>query len=86
MWKKLFKTEEVVSSKVINNIEDVFIKNIFKTGHNATIYLVSGIKLHGIVCEFDNSSVILKKTERNQETLCLIFKPAIATIIISEEK
>lgn len=86
MWKKQLKTEDAVSSKVINDIEDVFINNIFKSGHNATVYLVSGIKLHGTVCEFDNSSVMLKKIERNQETLCLIFKHAIATIIISENK
>lgn len=74
----------------INNAEESLFEKTIKKSKLATIYLINGIRLEGIIRDFDQYSVLLENSqgnrERNHETICLVSKHAIATIITSEDE
>ncbi|MDR0407224.1 MAG: RNA chaperone Hfq [Holosporales bacterium] len=59
------------------NVQDVFLNFSRKESVPVTIFLVNGIKLFGVVCAFDNFSVLLERETHIQ----LIYKHAISTIV-----
>jgi host factor-I protein len=59
------------------NLQDTFLNHVRKNKTPLTVFLVSGVKLQGIVTWFDNFSVLLKRDTQVQ----LIYKHAISTIM-----
>ena len=66
-----------MASHKIQNVQDVFLNNVRKNKVNLTIYLMSGVKLEGIITWFDNFSILLKRDSNVQ----LVYKHAISTIM-----
>ena len=59
------------------NLQDVFLNSIRKQKVPVTVFLVSGVKLQGIVTWFDNFSILLRRDSHVQ----LVYKHAISTIM-----
>ena len=57
--------------------ESDFIDSLINEDRLATIFLVSGIKLEGIITSFDTSTVTLRGSNNTQ----LVYKHAISTIL-----
>lgn len=62
------------------NLQDVFLNTIRKQKVPVTVFLVSGVKLQGIVTWFDNFSILLRRDSHVQ----LVYKHAISTIMPSQ--
>lgn len=58
------------------NLQDTFLNTLRKENINATIYLVNGFQLKGIVRGFDNFTVIIESEGKQQ----MVYKHAISTI------
>lgn len=59
-------------------LQGSFLKRLSDAQTNVSIFLVNGIKLHGIIGEFDNDVIMLKST-----TTQMVFKHAISTVVPS---
>ena len=59
------------------NVQDVFLNNARKNKTPVTVYLISGVKLQGIITWFDNFSVLLRRDGHSQ----LVYKHAISTVM-----
>jgi host factor-I protein len=59
------------------NLQDTFLNAVRKSRTPLTMYLVSGVKLQGIVTWFDNFCVLLRSEGRPPQ---LVYKHAISTI------
>lgn len=59
------------------NLQDVFLNSIRKDHVSVTVFLVSGVKLQGMITWFDNFCVLLKRDQHVQ----LVYKHAISTIM-----
>ncbi len=59
------------------NLQDAFLNSARKSKSSVTIFLVSGVKLSGIITWFDNYCVLLKRDNVSQ----LVYKHAISTIM-----
>ena len=59
------------------NVQDVFLNNVRKNKTPVTVYLISGVKLQGIITWFDNFSMLLRRDGVSQ----LVYKHAISTIM-----
>ena len=62
------------------NVQDVFLNHVRKNKLPVTVFLVSGVKLQGIISWFDNFSVLLRRDSHAQ----LVYKHAISTVMPSE--
>lgn len=71
-------TNNSVSEKKEQNIQEGFLNNARREKAGITVYLMSGVKLSGRIRSFDRFSVILESNHQEQ----LIFKHAISTILI----
>ena len=59
------------------NLQDTFLNHVRKTKLPATVFLVNGVKLQGIITWFDNFSMLLRRDGVSQ----LVYKHAISTIM-----
>ena len=66
-----------MSKEKTQNVQDVFLNHIRKNKISATVFLVNGVKLQGIVTWFDNFSLLLRRDAQVQ----LVYKHAISTIM-----
>ena len=66
-----------MTSSKNQNEQDVFLNNVRKNKHQVTIFLISGVKLQGIITWFDNFSILLLRDSHSQ----LVYKHAISTIM-----
>lgn len=64
-------------SEKTNNVQDVFLNHVRKNKIPVTLFLISGIKLQGIITWFDNFSVLLRRESHAQ----LVYKHAISTVM-----
>ena len=64
------------------NLQDAFLEDLKKAKAAVNIYLLNGVKLQGIVKDYDNFTVLLKSQEKEQ----LIYKHAISTIQEGEKE
>ena len=67
----------MVSDKAWTGLQDVFLNEVRKTKTPVTIFLISGIKLQGIITWFDNFSILLKRDNQVQ----LVYKHGVSTIM-----
>jgi host factor-I protein len=66
-----------MSSEKKTNLQDTFLNAVRKARTPLTMYLVSGVKLQGVVTWFDNFCVLLRSDGRPPQ---LVYKHAISTI------
>ena len=59
--------------------QDDFLANLMTTKDSVNIFLVNGIRLHGIVGGYDQHTVLLESAAPQ-----IIYKHAISTIMISK--
>ena len=64
-----------------HNLQDTFLNAVRKSRTPLTIFLVSGVKLQGVVTWFDNFCVLLRGEGR---PAALVYKHAISTIAPNE--
>lgn len=60
-----------------NTLQYAFLNKLRKEKAPVTIFLVSGVKLEGIITWFDNFCLLLKRHDHRQ----LIYKHAISTVL-----
>ncbi|MFI3253315.1 MAG: RNA chaperone Hfq [Eubacteriales bacterium] len=60
-----------------NNLQEVFLSQVYRDGRNVTIFLMNGYQLRGTVTGFDAFTVVLTSDGKQQ----VIYKHAISTII-----
>ena len=59
------------------NVQDVFLNHVRKNKQQITVFLISGVKLQGVITWFDNFSILLRRDGTSQ----LVYKHAISTIM-----
>jgi host factor-I protein len=59
------------------NLQDIFLNHLRKNKVAATVFLVNGVKLQGIVTWFDTFSLLLRREAHVQ----LVYKHAVSTIM-----
>ena len=60
----------------IQTIQPAFLAQLMKDEAPVSIFLVSGIKLHGVVSDFDDQVIMLKSTGTQ-----MVYKHAISTVV-----
>ena len=63
-----------------SNLQDVFLNTVRKEKTSATIFLINGVKLQGVITWFDNFCILLRRDGQSQ----LVYKHAISTIMPSQ--
>lgn len=61
-----------------NPLQDSFLNELRKEKMTVSVFLVNGIKLHGIVDDFDEQVIMLKNTITQ-----MVYKHAISTVVPS---
>jgi host factor-I protein len=69
--------EKTMPSNKSQNLQDVFLNHVRKVKMPVTIFLVSGVKLQGVITWFDNFCVLLRRDNHSQ----LVYKHAISTVM-----
>ncbi|MBS3938895.1 MAG: RNA chaperone Hfq [Peptococcaceae bacterium] len=64
-------------SKLILNLQDLFLNQVRKENLPVTIYLNNGYQLKGIIKGFDNFTLVMLDAEGRQQ---LVYKHAISTV------
>ena len=67
-----------ISENLTNFDEESFINDLVNNRKLVTVFLISGIKLEGIITSFDLSTVTLRGSNNNTQ---LVYKHAISTIL-----
>lgn len=58
-------------------VQDTFLNQLRKSGASATVFLMNGVKLQGVVTGFDSFALLLRREGHVQ----MIYKHAISTIM-----
>lgn len=61
-----------------NQLQDTFLEELQQQNVQVSIFLINGIKLHGIIDYFDEHVVMLKNTVTQ-----MVYKHAISTVVPS---
>ena len=56
---------------------DKFLNEIKNNQMPVTVFLINGVKLQGLISDFDETSLLLKRDGHTQ----LVYKPAVSTIM-----
>ena len=59
-----------------NKLQDHFLEHLCKKSEPVSIFLVNGIKLHGVIESFDDHVIMLKGA-----VVQMIFKHAVSTVV-----
>ena len=62
-----------------NTLQDAFLDTLREQNIQVSIFLINGIKLHGIVDSFDQNVVMLKNAVTQ-----MVYKHAISTVVPSQ--
>ncbi|MGQ3890829.1 RNA chaperone Hfq [Legionella sp. CNM-4043-24] len=62
-----------------NSLQDAFLTELCKGKVPVSVFLVNGIKLHGVIDAFDQSTLMLKNSITQ-----MVFKHAISTVVPSK--
>ncbi len=60
----------------LSKLQNDFLQKLCKEGAPVSIFLVNGIKLHGIIDEFDDHVILLKGT-----VVQMVFKHSVSTVV-----
>jgi len=67
--------------KNIENLQDAFLNYLCAHKSAATVFLINGVKLQGVITAFDEASLLLRREAHQQ----LVYKHAISTIMPHDE-
>ncbi|MCR9191333.1 MAG: RNA chaperone Hfq [Gammaproteobacteria bacterium] len=59
-------------------LEDAFLAQLKNDAETVSVFLVNGIKLHGVIDDYDDHIIMLKSTGTQ-----MIFKHAVSTVVPS---
>lgn len=59
-----------------SKLQDEFMEKLHKDSSPVSVFLVNGIKLHGIIEDFDEHVILLKGT-----VVQMIFKHSVSTVV-----
>ena len=62
-----------------NHLQNAFLKTLRQDKIAVSIFLISGIKLHGVVEDYDEHVILLKNAVTQ-----MVFKNAISTVVPSQ--
>ena len=62
-----------------SNIQQNFLDNVCKGANPVTIFLMNGIKLQGVITDFDDSVIVLRRDGVTQ----VLYKQAISTVMVN---
>lgn len=62
----------------VQELQNAFLEQLKKDEAQVSIFLVSGIKLHGVIDGYDDDVILLKSV-----TTQMVFKHAISTVVPS---
>ena len=57
-------------------LQEEFLKHLQESGENVAVFLINGIKLHGVIDKFDHEVVFLKNVATQ-----MVYKHAISTVV-----
>jgi host factor-I protein len=57
-------------------LQDEFLKGLQDSGENVAVFLINGIKLHGMIDKFDHEVLFLKNAVTQ-----MVYKHAISTVV-----
>ncbi|NDH08080.1 MAG: RNA chaperone Hfq [Gammaproteobacteria bacterium] len=58
------------------NLQDTFLADLSKSGEQVAVFLINGIKLHGVIDTFDEEVIFLKNAITQ-----MVFKHAVSTVV-----
>lgn len=61
-----------------NTLQEAFLKTLLEEKMPVSVFLISGIKLHGVIDDYDEHVILLKNTITQ-----MVFKHAVSTIVPS---
>lgn len=59
-----------------SQLQDEFLTHLQSSGENVAVFLINGIKLHGIIDKFDQEVLFLKNAVTQ-----MVYKHAISTVV-----
>ena len=59
-----------------NGLQQEFLDHLQKSGETVAVFLMNGIKLHGVIDKFDDDVLFLKNAVTQ-----MVFKHAISTVV-----
>jgi host factor-I protein len=62
-----------------HHLQDAFLNQLRKEKLSVSIFLINGIKLHGIIDNFDDQAIMLKNAVTQ-----MVFKHSISTVVPSQ--
>jgi host factor-I protein len=66
-----------MSAQKTQNVQDLFLNHLRKHKTPVSVYLVSGVRMQGIITWFDNFSLLLRRDTHSQ----LVYKRAISAVM-----
>jgi len=60
----------------MSDIQEKFLNDLVHSGEQVAVFLINGIKLHGVIDKFDNNVLFLKNTITQ-----MVYKHAISTVV-----
>jgi host factor-I protein len=66
-----------MSAKKAQNVQDLFLNHLRKHKTQVSVYLVTGVRVQGIITWFDNFSLLLRRDAHLQ----LVYKSTISTVL-----
>jgi len=58
------------------NLQDEFLADLSKSGEQVAVFLINGIKLHGVIDTYDEHVIFLKNAITQ-----MVFKHAVSTVV-----
>jgi host factor-I protein len=58
------------------NLQDKFLGELSKSGEQVAVFLINGIKLHGVIDTYDDEVIFLKNAITQ-----MVFKHAVSTVV-----
>lgn len=58
------------------NLQDKFLSDLTKSGEQVAVFLINGIKLHGVIDTYDEHVIFLKNAITQ-----MVFKHAVSTVV-----
>lgn len=62
---------------MVSKIQEKYLTSVVKNNNPVTVFLLNGIKLQGIITDFDDDVILL----RRDSALQVLYKQAISTIM-----
>ncbi|MBS1062046.1 RNA chaperone Hfq [Gluconobacter wancherniae] len=70
-------TSDLPSSADPTGVQEVFLNHLRQSEAPVTVFLVNGVKLQGVVAQFDGQTLLLRRDGHVQ----LVYKHAVSTIM-----